>query len=66
MGGMGGGVDIMHDRSRMTIDHRIPTMPGRITSRFHRPGRHSLAPKLEAPYPTSRMKGEQHPTKKRL
>ena len=26
---------IMHDRSRMTIDPRIPTMPGRSTSGFH-------------------------------
>ena len=25
----------MHGRSRMTIDPRIPTMPGRSTSGFH-------------------------------
>ena len=30
----------MQGRSRMTIDPRIPTMPGRITSGFHQPGRH--------------------------
>ena len=29
----------MHGRSRMTIDPRIPTMPGWSTSGFHRPGR---------------------------
>ena len=26
----------------MTIDPRIPTMPGRSTSGFHQPGRHFL------------------------
>ena len=36
----GGGVlIIMHGRSRMTIDPRIPTMPGRSASSFHRLGR---------------------------
>ena len=29
----------MHSRSLKTIDPRIPTMPGRSTSGFHRPGR---------------------------
>ena len=29
----------VNDRSRMTINPRIPTMPGRSTSIFHRPGR---------------------------
>ena len=28
---------IMHGRSRMTIDPRVPTMPGRNTSSLHRP-----------------------------
>ena len=28
---------IMHGRSRRTVDPRIPTMPGRSTSGFHRP-----------------------------
>ena len=32
----------MHGRSRMTIDPCIPTMPGRSSSGFHRPGRHCL------------------------
>ena len=34
--------DIMHGRSRTTMDPRIPTLPGRSTSGFHRPGRHWL------------------------
>ena len=34
--------DIMHGRSLMAIDPRIPTMPGRNTSGFHQPGRHCL------------------------
>ncbi|CAN0231465.1 unnamed protein product [Laminaria digitata] len=29
----------MHGRGRMTIDPRIPTMPGRSTSGYRRPGR---------------------------
>ena len=37
-----GCTHVMHGRSRMTIDPRIPTMPGRSTSGFHRPGRHCL------------------------
>ena len=32
----------MHGRSRTTIDPRIPPMPGRSTSGFHRPGRRCL------------------------
>ena len=32
----------MHGRSRMTIDPRIPTMPGRSTPGFHQSGRHCL------------------------
>ena len=38
----GGGTQCVHGRSRMTIDPRIPTMPGRSTSGFHQPGRHCL------------------------
>ena len=36
----GGGVvtHAMHGRSRMSIDHRTSTMPGRSTSGFHLPG----------------------------
>ena len=37
-----GGTHVMHGRCRMTIDHRIPTTPGRSTSGFHRPGRQCL------------------------
>ena len=35
----GGVLIIMHGRSRMTVDPRIPTMPGRSTSGFHQTGR---------------------------
>ena len=35
-------LDIMHGRSRMAIDPRIPTIPGRSMSGFHRPGRQTL------------------------
>ena len=36
-------LDLMHGRSRMTIDPRTPTsMPGRSMLGFHRPGRHCL------------------------
>ena len=70
-GKRGGGVldrrdvlDIMHGRSRMTIDPRIPTMPGRSMSGFHRPGRHCLHQARSAVRcPASCMKGEPHPTK---
>ena len=41
-GGRGGGTRFVHGRSRMTIDPRIPTMPGRSTWGFHHPGRHCL------------------------
>ena len=32
----------VHGRSRMTIDPRTPTMPGRSTSGFHQPGGYCL------------------------
>ena len=32
----------MHSRSNMSIDPRIPTMSGRRTSSFQRPGRHRV------------------------
>ena len=36
---MGGGcTQFVHGHSRMTIDPRILTMPGRSTSGFHQPG----------------------------
>ena len=58
---------VMHGPSRMTIDPRIPTMPGRSTSGFHRPGRHCLHQARSAVRcSASRMKGELHPTKSRL
>ena len=41
-GGEGGCTQFVHGHSRMTIDPRIPTMPGRSTSGFHQPGRHCL------------------------
>ena len=54
----------MHVRSLMTIDPYIPSMPGRITSSCHRPGKHCLhrahgAVRCWA----SRIKGELHPTR---
>ena len=51
----------------MTVDARIPTMPGRSTSGFHRPDRHCLhqAPSAVRCW-TSRMTGELHHTKNRL
>ena len=41
---VGGCTDVMHGRSRMTLDARasLYTMPGWSTSGFHRPGRHCL------------------------
>ena len=53
----------MHGSSRMTIDPRIPTMPGRSTSGIHRPGRHCLHQARSAfRCWASRVKGELHPT----
>ena len=44
--GVGGGgrsvLSFVHGRSRMTLDPRIPAMPGRSTSAFHQSGRHCL------------------------
>ena len=39
-GGVGSAVITMNGSGQMTIDPRIPTMPGRSTSDFHGPGRH--------------------------
>ena len=33
-----GRTHVMHGRSRMIMNPRIPTMPGRSSSGFHRPG----------------------------
>ena len=68
---LGGGVldrrhvlDIMHGRSRKTIDPRIPTLPGRGTSGFHQPGRCCLhQARSAARCWASRMKHELHPAK---
>ena len=38
--GAGGYTEFVHGLSRMTIEPRIPTMPGWITSDFRQPGRH--------------------------
>ena len=55
----GGCTHVMHGRSRMTVDTRIPAMPGRSTSGFHRPGRHRLHPARSAVRcRASRMKGD--------
>ena len=65
----GGGVCsiLMHGRSGMTIDPRIATMPGRIMSDSHRPGRHCLHRARSAVVcSASRVKGGLHPTKNRL
>ena len=70
----GGGVpyrrdvlDLMHGLSRMTIDPRIPTVPGRSMSGFHRLGRHrSHEARSAVSCPSSRMKGELHPIENRL
>ena len=35
-------LDLMHGRSRMAVDPRIPTMPGWIMSDFLRSGRQTL------------------------
>ena len=67
MGGVGECTQFVHGRSRMTIDPRIPTMPGRSMSGFHQPGRHCLHHARSAVRcSASRMKGELHPTKNRL
>ena len=55
----------MHGRSRMTIDSRIPAVPGRTTSGFHQPGRHRVHQAQSAVRcSANRTTGELHPTKK--
>ena len=63
----GGCTQFVHGRSRMTIDPRIPTMPGRSTSGFHQPGRHCLhrARSHRVRCSASRVKGGLHPSKNR-
>ena len=52
----------------MTLDPRIPTMPGRSTSGFHQPGRHCLHQARESPVRCSagRVEGERQLTEKLL
>ena len=58
---------VMRGRNRMTLDRRIPTMPGRSVSGFYRPGRHCLHQARGAVRGSrNRMKGELHPAKNRL
>ena len=65
-GGGGGGAKLVHGRSRMAIDPRIPTMPGRSTLGFHQPGRHCLhQARSTVRCSASRMKGELHPSNNR-
>ena len=65
--GRRGVLIVSHDRSRMTIDPCIPTMPGRSTSGVHRPGRHCLQQaRSSVRCSASRMKGEPHPTMNRF
>ena len=61
----GGGVNqFVHGRSRMAIDPRLPTTPGRSMLGFHQPGRHCLHQARSAVgCSASRMKGELHPCK---
>ena len=66
--GGGGGVIIVSCMAvvRRTIDPRTPTMSGRSTSGFHRPGRpcaHQVRNAVGCS--ASRMKGKLHPAKKR-
>ena len=62
----GGSTQFGHGRSRVSIDPRIPTMPGRSTSGFHPPGRHCLHQARSAVRcSASRMKGELQPSKNR-
>ena len=64
--GEGGRTQFVHGRSRMTIDPRIPTMPGRSMSGFHQLGRHYLhQARCDVRCSASRMKGELHPSKNR-
>ena len=61
-GGGGECTHFMHSRSLKTVDSRIPTMPGRRSSGFHRPGRHRVHQSAVRCL-ARRMKGELHPTR---
>ena len=65
-GGGGGGYLVRACGSRMGIDPRKPTMPGRSTSGLHQRGRYCLHQARSAVRcSASRMKGELHPSKNR-
>ena len=65
-GGGGGGTQLVHGRSRMTIDPRILTMPGRSTSSIHQLGTQRLHQARSAVRcSVSRVKGKLHPFKHR-
>ena len=62
----GGCAQFVHGRSRMTVDPRFPTMPGRSTSGFHQPGRRCLHQARSAVRcSASRMRRELQPSKNR-
>ena len=68
-GGVGGWgcTQFAHGRSRLTIDPRIPIMPGWSTSGFHQPRRYCLHQARSAVRRlASRRKGELHPSKNRV
>ena len=57
--GRRGCTQFLHGRTRMTVDPRITTMPGRSRSGLHQPGRHWLHQARSAVRcSASRMKGE--------
>ena len=61
-----GRTQFVHRRSLMTMDPRIPPVPGRSTSGFHQPGRHCLHQARSAVRcAASCMKDELHPSKYR-
>ena len=63
--GGGGGTHGVHCRNleAIVIDPRIPTMPGRSTSSFSRPGRHRVHQSRNAmTCSASRMKSDLHST----
>ena len=67
VGFAGGCTHVMDGGSRVTMDPHIPTVPGRSTSDFHRPGRHCLHQARSAVRcSASRMKSGLHPTKNSL
>ena len=65
-GGARGDTQFVHGRSRMTVDPRIPTLPGRSTSGFSQPGRRCLHQARSAVRcSASRVKGGLHSSENR-